>query len=165
MITHLEKDNSAPVMHISHLLQYISAYVPHKDDTKELGEMIELALCMAKDTSECQYVNMDGECELRCSPTGYVTLMLPWRTYRVYNIPEITIQFPVPDVPVPPPPQKEKYETFFAVSQGPFADGSTEVFVVDNKKYGPMMCIATEEGPIYITKQQAMDFFGLKEAV
>jgi len=150
-------------MHISHLLQYISAYVAHKDDTKELGEMIEAALTKAVELTECQYVSMDGECELRISPAGYITLMLPWRRYRVHLIPEITITFPDPDKPEPPPPPKDKYETFWAMSQGPFIDGSHEVFVIDSKKHGPMMCIGTDEGPVYITKQQAMDFFGLKE--
>lgn len=162
-ITHLIKDSSAPVMHISHLLQYISAYVPHAEDIKELGESIEAALTKAIETVECQYINMDGECELRISPTGYITLMLPWRVYRVHLIPEITITFPDPNVPEPPPPPKEKYETFFAMSQGPFIDGSTEVFVVDSKKHGPMMCLGSDEGVVYINKQQAMDFFGLKE--
>lgn len=57
-----------------------------------------------------------------------------------------------------------KYQSFMATQQGPFGDWLVEVFGVINENRGTMMCVPTEQGPVYITKQQAMDFFGLVEA-
>jgi hypothetical protein len=51
------------------------------------------------------------------------------------------------------------------------ADGKGEDFTAGRQTFKPIqvwnvngvMCIAQKDDPIYITKQQAMDFFDLKE--
>lgn len=48
-----------------------------------------------------------------------------------------------------------KYQDFVADAQGA-TDYTVEVFAVNQK-----MVIATSDGAVYITKEQAMNFFGL----
>lgn len=48
---------------------------------------------------------------------------------------------------------------FKAMAQGK-ADYEVEVIPVSDGKHGTMMCVCTEEGAIYITKEQAKGFFG-----
>lgn len=58
------------------------------------------------------------------------------------------------------------YESFQAQGMDRFSDFKVDVFSVkSNKTQTPDMCIATKEGPIFITKEQAMKFFGLVDAV
>ena len=51
-----------------------------------------------------------------------------------------------------------KHQEFFANAQG-IVDYTVPVFAVNND-----MVIATEEGAVYITKEQAMKFFNLVDA-
>ena len=58
-----------------------------------------------------------------------------------------------------------KYQKFNAMAQAAH-DYEVEVFVTCNNKHGEMMTIgAAEASAIYITRQQAMDFFGLTDGV
>lgn len=61
---------------------------------------------------------------------------------------------------VPKPPDN-KHRSFQATCMGPFGDGLLNVEAITTKQRGTMMCIELEPGPGLITKQQAMDFFGL----
>lgn len=63
---------------------------------------------------------------------------------------------------VPKPPDN-KYLSFKATIMGSFGDGLVNVEAITTKQRGTMMCIELEQGPILITKQQAMDFFGLED--
>lgn len=56
-----------------------------------------------------------------------------------------------------------KHQPFQAICQGAYGDGTVEVTVVNLRSHGPTMCVSLEEGPVYITKKEAMEFFGLKE--
>ncbi len=55
-----------------------------------------------------------------------------------------------------------KGDSFIAIAQGA-CDYSVEVIPVgrEDEKFGQMMCLCTQEGAIYITKEQAKAFFGL----
>jgi hypothetical protein len=62
-------------------------------------------------------------------------------------------------VPVIPEP----FEAFRAKTQDDGVYGEIDVFAVWNSE-GPMMCIMGDDGnAVYISKQQAMEFFGLVE--
>lgn len=50
-------------------------------------------------------------------------------------------------------------EQFKAMTQGK-CDYETEVIPVGSEEYGVMMCICSEEGVLYITREQAAKFFG-----
>ena len=62
------------------------------------------------------------------------------------------------------PTQPKLHQPFLATQQGPLGDWRINVSAIRNKQSGTMMCIELETGPIYITKKQAMDFFGLEDA-
>lgn len=53
------------------------------------------------------------------------------------------------------------YEEFTAMTQGIVEDYNTNVIPIETDDYGTMMCICSEEGAIYITKDQAIKFFNL----
>ena len=61
---------------------------------------------------------------------------------------------------VPKPPDN-KGLPFKATCMGPLGDWIVNVEAITTKQRGTMMCIELEQGPVLITKQQAMDFFGL----
>ena len=52
------------------------------------------------------------------------------------------------------------YEEFQAMAQGK-CDYTLPVIKTETTKFGPMMTIMATEEAIYITKEQAMEFFGL----
>lgn len=84
MITHLTRSEICEEkIHISHLYQYVSAYVNSEEEWKDLANMLEEALKVAKATVEVQIVDKDGECCFHVTPAGYIILMLPWKTYRI----------------------------------------------------------------------------------
>lgn len=82
MITHLIQDENKR-LHISHLAQYISAWKFNKAIHIRLSEDIEKALFLAVKVREPQIVDLDGECCLHVHPSGRITLMLAWKTYRI----------------------------------------------------------------------------------
>lgn len=51
-------------------------------------------------------------------------------------------------------------DSFMAMTQDQFLSGLTEVFAVHTNKFGILMCIGSEEGVTYITREQAKAFFG-----
>lgn len=53
-----------------------------------------------------------------------------------------------------------RHQPFMAMAQGKF-DYSVEVIHQDIAPYGPLMVVCATEEAVYITKQQAMDFFCL----
>jgi hypothetical protein len=57
-----------------------------------------------------------------------------------------------------------KHKDFLAMAQNSLGDYKVEVIHVNSPKYGDLMTICAEKGPIYITKRQAMDFFNLRSA-
>lgn len=161
-VTHLERSEiEGSSIHLSHLFSYVSAYVYSREMCEELADMIEFALEEAKSTGQLQVVDQDGECCFHVSPTGYIKLMLPWKTYKVCKKDNIIIT--TGDAPVPPKPPTPPYQSFQAMAQGAMVDGSVEVFPINSNNHGTMMCIGTEFGPVYITKEQAKTFFDLKD--
>jgi hypothetical protein len=54
------------------------------------------------------------------------------------------------------------HEEFLAIAQG-IADGIVPVFAIESENFDTLMTIGTEDGYIYITKEQARVFFGLTE--
>jgi len=52
--------------------------------------------------------------------------------------------------------------TFEAMYQGR-ADGTQEVFPSTAEGYGLMMCTGSQDGVVYITREQAKAFFGFSE--
>lgn len=58
-----------------------------------------------------------------------------------------------------------RYEKFQAMAQGK-VDYTLPVFPIgkENDEFGTMMVIGADEGAIYITREQAMKFFGLYES-
>ena len=56
-----------------------------------------------------------------------------------------------------------KHKEFKALAQGK-SDYEVEVIPIkSNGRFGTMMCVCADEGAIYVTKQQAKEFFGLEE--
>lgn len=51
------------------------------------------------------------------------------------------------------------YTEFFCMTQG-VQDYWTKVIPLESKEHGTMMVICAEEGAIYITREQAQEFFG-----
>ena len=58
---------------------------------------------------------------------------------------------------------QELYGPFQAMWQGAHVDGTQPVEDTYHPQYGHMMIIGSEEGVTYITKLQAMKFFGLED--
>jgi hypothetical protein len=56
-----------------------------------------------------------------------------------------------------------KHEAFKAMAQDS-VDYSVDVISIKNMVDETMMCVCSEEAAIYVTKEQAMKFFGLVEA-
>lgn len=54
------------------------------------------------------------------------------------------------------------HQQFLAMAQGK-NDYSVHAFPTTSKEFGTMITLGAEEGAIYITKAQAMEFFGLVE--
>jgi len=82
---HLRREHNENKIHISHLHRYISAYVTSPETVHDLVSDITFALNAAKNSGEVQIVDQDGECCFHVSPFGYITLMLPWKQYVVYD--------------------------------------------------------------------------------
>ncbi len=55
-----------------------------------------------------------------------------------------------------------KHQTFFAMAQGK-VDYSLQAIHTHTEEYGDMLTICATEEAVYITKAQAMEFFGLIE--
>lgn len=56
------------------------------------------------------------------------------------------------------------HQPFQAMAQGEH-DYSVDVFPIAHPTYGTLMVIGAQEGAIYITREQAKEFFGLVEPV
>ena len=84
MFTHVSRDEiDSGKTHISHLYEYVSAYVNSKEEWEDLVEMIEEALTKADKTGETQIVDKDGEFCFHVTPAGYLILMIPWKHYKI----------------------------------------------------------------------------------
>lgn len=83
MFTHISREDMENCLHISHLYHYVSAYYESEEEYKDLIEMIEEGLKEAKEKKTGVYVDKDGECQIRCNPNSTITLMLPWKHYKI----------------------------------------------------------------------------------
>lgn len=83
MITHLTREEHESSIHLSHLYDYVSAWQISKEEVKDLAMMLEAALEEARETTQTQIVDKDGECCFHVTPGGYIILMLPWKKYKV----------------------------------------------------------------------------------
>ncbi len=83
--THVKREETlhAGRIHISHLYEYVSAYVMSKEEVDFLVNMLETALVQAKSSGQTQIVDRDGEFCFHVTPAGYITLMIPWKTFIV----------------------------------------------------------------------------------
>jgi GTP cyclohydrolase I len=86
MITHLKRNESDGLLHLSHLHKYISAYEPTVQMQEVLAKDIDFAIKEAKKTVRTQIVSLDGECCLHVTPAKHIILMLPWKEYIVGKI-------------------------------------------------------------------------------
>ena len=83
MFTHVSREEGEALLHISHLHHYVSAYHTSKEDVDLLVSMIEEALVEAEASRESVIVNRDGEMCFHAHPNGSLTLMVPWKHYRI----------------------------------------------------------------------------------
>ncbi len=83
MFTHVSRNEGEKKLHISHIYKYVSAYCESEEEVRLLVEQIEEALMSVKDTHQAQIVDCDGEMCLHVYPTGTLTLMVPWKRYRI----------------------------------------------------------------------------------
>lgn len=83
MFTHVSREEGEEKLHISYLHKYVSAYFETNEEVDELRELIEEALVKAKETSETQIVDQDGEMCFHVHPAGNLTLMIPWKHYKI----------------------------------------------------------------------------------
>jgi hypothetical protein len=72
-------------LHISHLYNYVSAYVGSKEEIEDLVDMISFAIDEAKEKGQTQIVDKDGEFCFHVTPMGYVILMIPWKIYEIID--------------------------------------------------------------------------------
>lgn len=83
MFTHLKRDELEVRLHISHLFHYVSAYEYNEENLDWLVSSLESALEKSKSTMKSELVDLDGEFCFRVTPAGYITLMIPWKTYVI----------------------------------------------------------------------------------
>lgn len=81
----LKRSDFGNILHLSHLYEYVSAYAISKDEVIRLAEEINKALVIAEKLTKTQIVHLDGEHCFHITPTGYIVLMIPWKTYKVFN--------------------------------------------------------------------------------
>jgi hypothetical protein len=81
--THVKREEHQEKLHISHLYDYVSAYVHSSEELEDLIQMIVSALKEAKETKQVQIVDKDGECCFHVTPNEYIILMLPWKRYKI----------------------------------------------------------------------------------
>jgi hypothetical protein len=82
-VVYLTRNEGEKLLHLSHIFKYISAYHFSTEQFALLVADIEKALQIAKETTSTQIVDQDGEFCLHITPMGYITIMIPWKTYRV----------------------------------------------------------------------------------
>lgn len=75
---HTEK---SPI-HISHLMEYVSAYVPSSALQEQLVDDLRDAILRAKKTRESVRVDQDGEMFFLVSPAGEFDLCLRWQRFK-----------------------------------------------------------------------------------
>jgi hypothetical protein len=83
MFTHVSRDEREERLHFSHLYKYVSAYEYTKEGLKELVEDVEFAVEKANELREPVIVDQDGEMCFHVHPNGNITLMLPWKRYKI----------------------------------------------------------------------------------
>lgn len=83
MISHVSRNEREEKLHISHLHHYVSAYETNAGAVTVLVTSIEEAIEKAKRTKEIQVVDQEGECCFHVYPSGNITLMLPWKKYKI----------------------------------------------------------------------------------
>lgn len=75
--------SAAETVAITQLYDYVSAYGRSEETLAELRLHVVEAFLRARDKTESQYVSLDGEMEIRVSPSGAVALMLPWKRFEM----------------------------------------------------------------------------------
>ena len=70
-------------LHISHLYDYVSAYVRTQEEIEILVDSLVFAINEAKGTKQTQIVDRDGEFCFHVTPAGYIILMIPWKIYEI----------------------------------------------------------------------------------
>ncbi len=83
MFKYISRNEGEKKLHISHLHKYVSAYFDTKEGVESLVEDIEEALERAMVTGQAQIVDQDGEMCFHVYSTGMLTLMVPWKRYRI----------------------------------------------------------------------------------
>jgi len=83
MFTHVSRDEGEEKLHISYLYHYVSAHHRNIGDVEFLIGQIEKALVKAKETKQVQMVDRDGEMCFHVYPSGKLTLMIPWKSYKI----------------------------------------------------------------------------------
>lgn len=73
----------ASVVHISHLMEYVSAYRPSGEMTTALMEDLRDALLRARKSRSPEIVDQDGEMFFVVNPAGSIDLCLRWKHYEL----------------------------------------------------------------------------------
>ena len=81
----LKLANRDQKLHYSHLYPYVSAYEATARGLDEFRRMLMESLRIAAEIRQVQYVSLDGEMFIECTPTGRVNLCLRWREYEVWT--------------------------------------------------------------------------------
>lgn len=80
---HLKVTDGPDMLHISHLYHYVSAYHLTKEMVTQLEDLLLHAVKKARELSDTQIVDMDGEMCFHVHPSGNIVLMLPWKSYQI----------------------------------------------------------------------------------
>ena len=75
-------ENIDNALHISHLMQYVSAYEPVPERMADLKVSLGEALQRAKATCTGQIVDQDGEMFFVVNPSGTFDLCLRWKHFQ-----------------------------------------------------------------------------------
>jgi len=83
MFTHVSRIEGDEKIHISQLYEYVSPYSHSEEEVNMLRKLIEEALLKAKETTETQIVDREGEMCFHVYSSGQLTLMVPWKWYKI----------------------------------------------------------------------------------
>lgn len=83
------KQTGPTKLHISHLMQYVSAYHRSPNAIAELEDDLINAVRRADSKTEAQIVSQDGEMFFIVYPSGTISLCLQWKDFEIVDIIEI----------------------------------------------------------------------------
>ena len=83
MFRHVSRHEGERTLHISHLFKYVSAYHLTEETLKDLVDAIEWGVKEARKKGESVIVDQDGEMCFHVHPNGNITLMMPWKHYKI----------------------------------------------------------------------------------